>query len=367
MTVMNDYKVFISHSSADKEVAAKVCGFLEYNGIKCWIAPRDIEAGASYPNEITRGIKECEVFLVLLSADSIKSSHVNSETDIAFNAGKKLIPLFIENVKLDDSMSYYLARKQWVFAYPDIDRALSELLHSLKADENKTTETTVDVKSTVRPPVMSPPPLKKNADNQNVFSLMIRNKGCLITVSIMCGILFVFVPMISFLMSEKNVSNPLPEDEELPELYGRVPMDTDIAMADTVVVIEDPEKGREGCFFGLMEGEIAGKDALLRLSIENKYSRTLVTAAIEIGNQKFESSGNYLNKKSLTLDLENQDGEFEGSLDGVIYIVGGIIVYKGESRSQNKSPELKEGQFRFSKIISAEEMHYLRDNGIQDK
>jgi hypothetical protein len=38
--------VFISHSSNDRATADAICAHLESAGIKCWIAPRDIEPGA---------------------------------------------------------------------------------------------------------------------------------------------------------------------------------------------------------------------------------------------------------------------------------------------------------------------------------
>ena len=38
--------VFISHSSRDAEVANFIVKYLEDSDIKCWVAPRDIPAGA---------------------------------------------------------------------------------------------------------------------------------------------------------------------------------------------------------------------------------------------------------------------------------------------------------------------------------
>ncbi|MDR0948902.1 MAG: toll/interleukin-1 receptor domain-containing protein, partial [Lachnospiraceae bacterium] len=42
------YDVFISHSSVDKSIANAICHTLEANGMRCWIAPRDIPAGTNY-------------------------------------------------------------------------------------------------------------------------------------------------------------------------------------------------------------------------------------------------------------------------------------------------------------------------------
>ena len=40
--------IFISHSSEDSELAKKLCGMLEAEGHKCFIAPRDIRSGYEY-------------------------------------------------------------------------------------------------------------------------------------------------------------------------------------------------------------------------------------------------------------------------------------------------------------------------------
>ncbi len=36
------HDVFISHSAKDKATADAVCAVLEAEGIRCWIAPRDV-------------------------------------------------------------------------------------------------------------------------------------------------------------------------------------------------------------------------------------------------------------------------------------------------------------------------------------
>jgi hypothetical protein len=41
-------KVFISHSSKDQQTADAIRQHLESAGLACWIAPRDIEAGADW-------------------------------------------------------------------------------------------------------------------------------------------------------------------------------------------------------------------------------------------------------------------------------------------------------------------------------
>jgi hypothetical protein len=40
--------IFISYASQDAAVANSVVGCLEAQGLKCWLAPRDVRPGAQY-------------------------------------------------------------------------------------------------------------------------------------------------------------------------------------------------------------------------------------------------------------------------------------------------------------------------------
>lgn len=48
---------FLSHSSADAELARTLCSHLEARGIGCWIAPRDVTPSRPCAEEIVRGIE----------------------------------------------------------------------------------------------------------------------------------------------------------------------------------------------------------------------------------------------------------------------------------------------------------------------
>ena len=42
----NAPRVFVSHASPDAAVAQRIVAALERDGIRCWIAPRNVSAGA---------------------------------------------------------------------------------------------------------------------------------------------------------------------------------------------------------------------------------------------------------------------------------------------------------------------------------
>lgn len=120
--------IFVSYSSSDFLQAMATARHLETSGIPCWIAPRNIPAGASYPDAIMDGISNCKVLVALLSDSSNVSPQVHREIERALNRGVVIIPLRIENVLPTQAMEFLLATCQWIDAYaPDFDRALEQL------------------------------------------------------------------------------------------------------------------------------------------------------------------------------------------------------------------------------------------------
>lgn len=124
--------VFISYSSKDKNVADAVCHVLEENNITCWISPRDVQPGISYAKQLIHAIKNCQVFVLILSKESNVSEHVGNEVDCAFKASRPIIPFAIDDTQINEELDYYLSRKHWLVAYPDYKQKTSDLVLSVK-------------------------------------------------------------------------------------------------------------------------------------------------------------------------------------------------------------------------------------------
>lgn len=119
--------VFISYSSKEFDVASKVCLYLEKNGISCWIAPRNVDAGGDYPSQIVAAIKNCEMLVLLASENTNASGHVSNEVSIAFDNKKIIIPFKLQHFNFTDEFLYFLGRKHWIEASNDIDSAMIQL------------------------------------------------------------------------------------------------------------------------------------------------------------------------------------------------------------------------------------------------
>ena len=128
------HDVFISHSKKDKTVADAVCGTLEKQGIRCWIAPRDVPPGKSWPAAIVEAISISKVFVLVFSDGSNQSKQVVKEVGEAFDTGIPIIPLRIEDVKPSQEMGYYIKSIHWLDAMdPPLERHLKRLADSVKA------------------------------------------------------------------------------------------------------------------------------------------------------------------------------------------------------------------------------------------
>ena len=71
---IDKYDCFISHSSKDMTNAMSLVERLESRGVNCWVAPRDIDAGANYSDEIVEGIRTSASLIVLISKDFSEQS-----------------------------------------------------------------------------------------------------------------------------------------------------------------------------------------------------------------------------------------------------------------------------------------------------
>ena len=108
--------VFISYASSDAAVASALVENLERHGIACWIAPRDVDAGALYADAIVRAIGGGRGFVLVQSKNSIDSSHVGKEVERASSKRRPIFALRIDAAPLTPALEYFLSESQWVDA-----------------------------------------------------------------------------------------------------------------------------------------------------------------------------------------------------------------------------------------------------------
>lgn len=119
--------VFICHAHADYETALAACTKLEAAGVRCWIAPRDVDAGA-YAAQLVRAISNATAVLLLYSSKSNTSEHVLRELEIASSRRKIIVPVRLEDVPPNEDLEYFTLRMHWLDALtPPLEARLDEL------------------------------------------------------------------------------------------------------------------------------------------------------------------------------------------------------------------------------------------------
>jgi hypothetical protein len=111
------HDIFISHSSKDKTIADAACACLESRGLRCWIAPRDIVAGADWSESIIDGINGAKVMVLILSSHANVSKQVLREIERAAHRGMAVLPFRVEDIPLSKSLEYFLSSAHWLDAW----------------------------------------------------------------------------------------------------------------------------------------------------------------------------------------------------------------------------------------------------------
>src|ERR1044072_7100879 len=141
------YDAFISYCSEDKKIADAVCGTLEANKIRCWIAPRDVGPGRTWSSAIVDAIGESAVMVVIFSKHSNGSPQVMREIERAVNKGVSIIPFRVEDVVPSKDLEYFISSCHWLDAMnPPLEQhieALAEAILALQRRGSASTRTDV--------------------------------------------------------------------------------------------------------------------------------------------------------------------------------------------------------------------------------
>ena len=131
--------VFICHSSKDKTVAHELCVHLEAAGIDCCIAPRNLQPGQDYSEQLVRAIEGCRLFLLVFSQHANESRNVLREVELASNSDKNILPVRIEDVVPADRLAFYIRCVHWFDGIGPLDERCDELIADVRRGLGTTT------------------------------------------------------------------------------------------------------------------------------------------------------------------------------------------------------------------------------------
>jgi len=155
-------RVFISYSRNDMNAAKHIAEILAVRGADVFIDYQSIVGGESFLARIGREIRECDQFVLLLSANSAASTYVNDEVQNARVKGKPILVLRLDDTPMPDSF-FFLEARQHIIA------------NELKSGENLRDAAVIKLCQSLNlqfDPLITPTPLLATSFADDVLSIL---------------------------------------------------------------------------------------------------------------------------------------------------------------------------------------------------
>ena len=129
-------ELFVSYSRKDTEFARKLTERLKAEGMDAWVDWQDIPPSVDWMNEIKKGIEEADIFLFLVSPDSIASTVCAEELEHGIVNGKRIIPVIARDFDAN-SAPKTITHLNWIFfsrPQDHFDEAFGKLVTAIQTD-----------------------------------------------------------------------------------------------------------------------------------------------------------------------------------------------------------------------------------------
>jgi len=125
-------EVFISYAAKDRTRVLDLVERLRAAGVSVWIDQMGIEGATMWSQEIVAAIRSCKVLILAISENSAGSENVVKEVALASEGRKRILPVYIEQAEIPESMAYQLAGIQRIeFFEGREDLALQAVIRAL--------------------------------------------------------------------------------------------------------------------------------------------------------------------------------------------------------------------------------------------
>ncbi len=145
--------VFISYSTKNQQLADFVKDMVVRKGMRYWMAPYCIPAGAKYAYAINDAIENCSCFLLLLTQESQSSEFVEREVERAISYQKPVIPIQFGEFYLNSGFRFYIGNSQIIRITkqnemtPEIEKIMGVIYRYVMPKIQSSLEYTYDRKS----------------------------------------------------------------------------------------------------------------------------------------------------------------------------------------------------------------------------
>jgi hypothetical protein len=129
-------RTFISYSRTNEAFAVKLATELKISGYSVWLDQLDIPTGARWDDEIEKALRECGIFLAILTPAFIASENAKDEIGYAIDHGKRILPVLLQECEIP----FRLRRFQYIdftrMNYSEGVRHAKEMLAKLVNEES---------------------------------------------------------------------------------------------------------------------------------------------------------------------------------------------------------------------------------------
>ncbi len=110
------HDIFVSYSTNPElstQAANCIVQELEKRGVRCWIAPRNLDAGEDYMAQLSDRVAESKALVLVFSDEANHSPHVKREVGLAFENNVQIIPFRIQDVQPEQALRYCIGQVHW--------------------------------------------------------------------------------------------------------------------------------------------------------------------------------------------------------------------------------------------------------------
>lgn len=101
------HTIFISYSRRDQEFVKRLAADLDRRIQGIWFDQSTIQIGEHWRESLAQGIETCEIFLLVISPDAVRSREVLWELDTALRAGKRVLPVTYRTARIPPQLAGY--------------------------------------------------------------------------------------------------------------------------------------------------------------------------------------------------------------------------------------------------------------------
>jgi len=121
--------IFISYSRENQQQVVTLVEYLRGQGLNVWMDETDIHGATLWTKEIVEAIRACSLFILAISRHSTGSKNVVKELALASEREKIILPIYLEQCDIPETMEYQLAGIQNI-ALHTLDKAKAyEFVH----------------------------------------------------------------------------------------------------------------------------------------------------------------------------------------------------------------------------------------------